>query len=352
MDFSRIRHFIFLGLLALSTLAFFYIVRSFIYPIFWALVFAVMFFPLFKKIEKKIRNSTASSLLTLFIIFLIIIIPVTIIGTIVVRESMELYTSMQGTSINNSIYQITEWIKHNQMIAKLNLNNQWWADRVTDLSQTTINFIFSSLKNFTQNSLEFLGLLLIMFFTLFYFLKDGEKILKRLTYLSPLGDKYDKDLYKKFTSTVRSTLKGALVIGGLQAITGGIIFAITGINGALIWAMVMFLLALVPILSSMIVWLPAGIIMLILGHIWQGVLILTVGIVIMSTVDNLLRPIIIGKGSQMHPLLILFSTLGGIFAFGISGFIIGPVIAALLVSLWEMYEQYFREELKDNNDFK
>jgi predicted PurR-regulated permease PerM len=125
---------------------------------------------------------------------------------------------------------------------------------------------------------------------------------------------------------------------------GGIVFFITGIEGALIWGLLMIIMAVVPVVGCSIIWGPAGILMLLTGHIWEGILILAFGVLVISTIDNLLRPILIGKDVEMHPLLIFLSTLGGIVLFGFSGFVIGPIIASMMLAIWEMYDEFFRKD--------
>jgi len=191
-------------------------------------------------------------------------------------------------------------------------------------------------------------MLFIMFYTLFFFLRDGKKILEHLMHLSPLGNKYETMLYEKFTSTSRATLKGTFLVGCVQGTLGGLLFLAVGIPGALIWGLMMVALSIVPAVGCSIIWLPTGIIMLLMGNIWQGITILLFGTLVISNIDNLIRPPLVGKDIQMHPLLVLFSTLGGIFIFGISGFIIGPVIAALFTSVISIYDHYYRNELSNN----
>jgi len=152
-------------------------------------------------------------------------------------------------------------------------------------------------------------------------------------------------LYERFTSAARATLKGTLVIAFLQGSLGGLLFFAVGIEGALVWWVLMVFLAVIPGVGCSIVWLPACIAMLFTGHIWEGVVIFVTGVLVISSVDNILRPILVGRDIQMHPLLILFSTLGGIAGFGISGVVIGPIITALLLSLWEMSGRYFENKL-------
>jgi predicted PurR-regulated permease PerM len=163
-------------------------------------------------------------------------------------------------------------------------------------------------------------------------------------HLVPLGNKYEKILYTKFTETAFSALKGTLIIGGIQGLLGGLMFAFLGIQGAAIWGIIMVFLSILPTGPSL-VWLPTAIILLINGQIWQGLTLLFFGLLVISVIDNLLRPILVGKETKLHPLLILFSTLGGIILFGFTGFIIGPILAALVVSMWNIYDDHYKDEL-------
>ena len=159
-------------------------------------------------------------------------------------------------------------------------------------------------------------------------------------HLSPLGDKYETLLYKKFTSTTKATLKGTLIIGGVQGFLGGITFWIAGIEGAFVWGIMMLIVSIIPAIGPFLIWFPATIILLAIGNIWQG---------IFYTVSWGDTPDV-GKDAGLHPLIVLFSTLGGLLVFGISGFIIGPVIAALFLSIITIYNEYYRKELKNNQN--
>jgi len=154
-------------------------------------------------------------------------------------------------------------------------------------------------------------------------------------------------LYKLLTSTTRATLKSTLIIGGIQGSLGGILFFIAGIEGALIWGTIMVFLAIIPAVGPPLVLIPAGIISLLLGNVGAAILLL-VGAFVISMIDNLIRPPLIGRDIQMHPLVVLFATLGGITLFGISGFVIGPIIAALYTSIMSIYEHYYKTELSNN----
>ncbi len=350
MDFSKIRNYLFLGLLFIVTIIFLLLLKPFAYPLFWAAVIAGLFYPLYRRLNAWFKHENLSAIITLSAVIVIIIVPLAIIVTLLIKESLILYGTISNNSdqLGNTIHQITNFIKHNSYNKQLRIDEDFWVQKFSEIGQTVLNYIFTFLKDFTQNSLTFIVLFVVMLYTLFFFIRDGEKMLKKLLYLSPLGDRYEIMLYKKFTAAASAIIKGTIIIGGLQGMIGGVVFALSGIQGALIWGIIMTLFSVIPGVGSSIIWLPAALMMFLTGRIWQGTMILVVGTLIISTVDNLLRPLLVGKRLEMHPLFILFSTLGGIILFGISGFMIGPIMAALFLAFWEMYEEYYRNELSHN----
>jgi len=350
MDFSKLRNIVFFGILGLITLLFLYLLRPFFITIFWAAVIAGIFYPLFIKLKKYLKSENLSVLATLLAVFIIIVIPLTIISSLLIKESLEISTSItnQKSQLVNYIKETVSWVQNNQYTKSLNLDQATIVEKTTEGAKTVTTWLLKQLTILAQNSLLFLAMLLIMFYTLFYFLRDGKQMLEKLMYLSPLGDKNEILLYNKFTSTARAAIKGTLLVGLIQGALGGIMFYIAGIQGAIIWGIIMVVASIIPAVGASIIWLPAAIIMLILGNTWEGIMMFIVGGAVIGTVDNLLRPILVGKDTAIHPLLILFSTLGGIALFGISGFVIGPIVVALFLALWEMYAHHYRKELKNN----
>ncbi|MDP1709340.1 MAG: AI-2E family transporter, partial [Candidatus Komeilibacteria bacterium] len=344
------RNFIFLGLLGIVTVIFLYIIKTFAYPLLWAAIIAGIFYPVYSWLTAKLKYHTLSAGLTLILVFLVIIIPLSLITSLLIKESVDIYNTADNNSsqIKSTLQNSFEWIKNNPLTAKLQINENFWLEKLSEIAKTSTAYIFTTLKAFTQNSLVFLLMFAIMLYALFFFLRDGDKMLKKMTHLCPLGDKYEKMLYKRFISTARATLKGTIIVGSIQALLGGLLFYYFGIQGVVIWTLVMFFLAIIPGIGCSPVWFLAGLILLITGQTWQGLTMWAVGFLIISTVDNILRPVLVGKDTQMHPLLVFLSTLGGIAVFGISGFIIGPIITALLLSFWEMYEEYYKNELDHN----
>jgi predicted PurR-regulated permease PerM len=350
MDFSKMRNFLFLALLAAVTVAFIWVIKTFAYPIFWAAIIAGMFYPIYRLINRKLNVPNLSTAITMMITVLVIVVPLVLVGTLVVNQSIDMYNSLSQNSgsIKTGVSAAVDWVKNNPLTSQLNIDQSTITAKFTELAQSLTSFLLNSAKSFTQNSVVFLIMLFITFYSLFFFIRDGEKLLKKLMHLCPLGDDQEKMLYNKFTSTTRATIKGSLIVGLIQGTLGGLMFWVAGIDGAIIWGILMVLLASVPGIGPYFVWLPAAIIMIILGHTWTGVGMILFGALVIGTVDNILRPMLVGKDSQMHPLLVLLSTLGGIAVFGISGFIIGPIIASLMLAFWEMYEAHYRKQLEKN----
>ncbi|MFH1947344.1 MAG: AI-2E family transporter [Candidatus Magasanikbacteria bacterium] len=348
LGFTKMRSSFFFGLIIILAIAILYILRPFIYPIFWAAVIAMMFYPFYSWLNNHLKAPNLTGFITLVITIVVIFLPLIFISSLLVNESIDLYQSVSKWNIGKQIEVATKWLEGTSLAPLIEGTRNEWASYVANTAKSLSIFLFNNVKNVTQFSLRLIFMMFIMFYTLFYFLKDGEKMLKRLMHLSPLGNEYEKMLYDKFRSTARATLKGTFIVGGIQGILGGILFWATGIEGALIWGVVMIGLSIIPAIGSFIIWLPAAILMLALGNIWQGVTILLVGTLLISTIDNILRPPLVGKDIQMHPLLVLFSTLGGIILFGISGFVIGPIIASLFVAVMAIYDHHYRNELENN----
>jgi len=347
-NFNKMRSVFFFSLIIILSIVLLYIFQPFFYPIFWAAIIAITFYPLYKWILRYLKWPGLSSLITLILIFVILFIPLITLSSLVVNESINLYNKASSGDWFGQVKNASHWFDNTSLAPlseKLQTN---WASYAESAAKNVSLFLFEGIKSLTQNSVRFVFLLFIMFYSLYFFFKDGSQILKKIMHLSPLGDTYEEMLYDRFTSTAWATLKGTFIVGTIQGTLGGILFWLMGIEGALIWGILMTALSTIPGVGSSIIWFPAAIIMLLLGNTWQGFTMLFVGLLIISTIDNLLRPVLVGKNIQMHPLIVLFSTLGGIFVFGISGFVIGPVIAALFSAIITIYEHHYRTELSKN----
>jgi predicted PurR-regulated permease PerM len=342
MHTSRVQHILFFTVLVIVSLLFLYILKPFFSPLFWAAVIASIFRPLYERLNGKLNRPGLCAVIIFLLIAFIIILPGSIIGSLLFSESMYMYESFSADSgrIESMVKSITGAVKDNPYVARLHINEQFWTEKISEIARSISNYIFVNLKDLTQNTLVFLVQFAVMLYTLFFFIRDGDTFLGMVMRVFSLGQEREKVLSERFVTTARATLKVTMIIGGIQGSLGGLMFWITGIEGALMWGVVMILFSIVPVVGCSIIWIPAGVIMLLMGHFWKGMIILAFGVFVISMVDNLLRPILIGRDVQMHPLLIFLSTLGGISLFGFSGFVIGPIITSLLLAMWAMYDQF------------
>ena len=183
-----------------------------------------------------------------------------------------------------------------------------------------------------------------MLYLLFFFLRDGPRMVEALVRALPLGDQRERHLLGRFAEVSRATIKGTLVVGIVQGAIGGIAFAVLGIGAPVLWGVVMALLSILPVVGTALVWLPTAIILIVNGQIFGGVALILVGVFAIGLIDNLLRPILVGRDTRLPDYLILLATLGGLAGFGLAGIIIGPIIAAFFISVWHMAEQEFNAD--------
>ncbi|EKD76277.1 MAG: permease [uncultured bacterium] len=348
MDFKKIQSYTLITALVGITLLFAWMIRPYIYPIFWAGVLAALFYPLYKKILLRCHGKAGLAAgITEIIIVLIFLIPFIGIVLLIIQQAFSVYKDVAADDVLGQVTGYFDALKNwpilNRLISSVDVADL--SQRLVSVSSAVTTWAYQLVAKGGQNTARWLFQLFIMLYTLYYFMQDGEKLLKRLMHLLPLGDRYELILYQRFVSTSRATLKGTLLIGLIQGTIATIAFLIADVPASIFWGMIMVMLAIIPGVGGSIVMIPAIVIMLLLGNYWQAAVI-AVGLVISSTIDNFLRGPLVGKDAQMHPLFIFFSTLGGILAFGISGIVIGPVITAFLLSLWQIYEEKYKTQLE------
>ena len=185
-----------------------------------------------------------------------------------------------------------------------------------------------------------------MLYLLFFLLRDGSSVTEKIKQAIPLHREHKRQLFSKFTTVIRATVKGNIVVAAAQGTLGGAMFWFLDIQGALLWGVLMAVMSLLPAIGAGLIWAPVAIYFLITGAIWQGVTLIIYGILVIGLIDNILRPILVGKDTQMPDYVVLISTLGGISIFGLNGFVIGPVIAALFIATWDLFTS--EREATDN----
>jgi predicted PurR-regulated permease PerM len=336
----KARRLLFIALAGVVALLSLYLLKPFFFAMFWAVVIAGLFQPVYRRLQAKKNLPSLNAAVTLLLVIVVIILPAGVLATLLVNESIEIYSSIDTDtySLENKIRDLADRLAAHPWTARLHLNSETLIERFTEVVKNLANVIFKSLTGLTQNTLMFLVKFAVMLYALFFFIRDGDRMLGRAKTLFALGKDRELILYERFVTTARATLKVTFLIGGIQGLLGGILFYLVGVKGALTWGVIMVLTSIIPGVGCSIIWAPAGLILLFTGHFWEGIVVLLSGALVISTVDSLLRPILLGRDVQMHPLLIFLSTLGGIAVFGISGFVIGPIVAALLLSILDMYE--------------
>src|SRR5690606_26393642 len=198
-------------------------------------------------------------------------------------------------------------------------------------------FLATRAASIGQNTFQFIVQMFVMLYLLFFLLRDGDEIARRIRAAVPLGPEQRQGLFRKFTQVIRATVKGNVVIAVLQGVLGGLIFWLLGIHAALFWAVVMAILSLLPAVGTALVWGPVAIYFIATGSVWQGIVLVAYGILVIGLVDNVVRPILVGKDTKMPDYIVLISTLGGLAVFGVNGFVIGPLIAALFMVAWSIF---------------
>ncbi len=346
-----IKHIFFFTILVAATLAFIFILKPFFEPILWAVTLAIIFSPLHKFILRKLKNkNNLSAFITLLLILFTVVVPATTLSIAVVNEGADLYND-----IREGVYDFSKpiaWVQNSlpvvtDLLSKVGIDFEKLKEGFSSTALNTSQWVATNLLNIGQNALTFTVLFFLMLYLLFFFLRDGKNLIELIIRVLPIGDDAERHLLSKFAEVSRATVKGTLVVGIIQGTLGGIMFALLGIESAVFWGVVMIGLSILPAVGSALVWVPAAIIFLANGEIVKGVILLVVGALLIGMIDNVLRPILVGRDTKMPDYLILLSTLGGLGLFGLSGFVIGPIIAAFFLAIWVMFEaEYHPDSIK------
>ncbi len=334
-------------LLGISIL-FLALVKPFLQIVFIAALFAALFTPLYRTIKNYVggRGGLASAL-TLLTVILFIIVPLGFLLGTVTSQAIDIANTAapwvrQQLATPGLITQTLEGLPFYSVIEPY---RELALSRLGDMAGIVSSWLVDALQSATLGTFSALLSIVLVLYTLFFFLIDGDRLLFYMLYYLPLNDEDETKLLQRFTSVTRATLKGTAVIGLLQGALAGLALHLAGIPSALFWAVAMMVLSVVPGIGTALVWVPAVIYLLVGGHYASAAGVGVFCAVVVGTVDNVLRPKLVGNDTQMHELMIFFSTLGGLLMFGFMGFVIGPIIAALFVTLWELYGDEFRHWL-------
>lgn len=333
----------FILLLALATIAFIWVIEPFWGAVFWSVVLALLFHPLQRKMSAWMAGRhNVSALITLSVILLMVVLPIFLLVMSIANELSNLYQSVQSGQINiNQI--IDRFLEALPQQVYAYLQSAGLADqavlrqKVSQLALKAFQFWATGALNFGQVTAGFFVGFGVMLYMLFFMLRDGVQIAGMVKRAIPLDSDTKQHLLRKLTTVVRATVKGNIVVAVTQGVLGGGIFWALGLPSALLWGTVMALLSLLPAVGSALIWVPVAIYLLLTGAMLKGMVLIVFGALVIGTVDNILRPILVGKDTRMPDYLVLVSTLGGISVFGLSGFVVGPLVAALFVASWDLF---------------
>ena len=344
----------FFVLVAITTIAFLLLIGSFLMPVFWAAVLATVFFPLQSRYVARFggRRSLAA-LATILTIIGLVVVPLLVVGVAMSREALDLHDRITSGALD--LQAPVRFLKGLTPVATdylrgFGLDVEAWMQRLSSSAVAVSQFLAASALGIGQDVLRIAALFFLTLYILFFFLRDGSRLVAMLIRVVPLQDVRERELLAKFADVSRATIKGTLVVGIVQGAIGGILFWALGIPAPVFWGTLMTMFSVLPAVGPGLIWLPAAVILMAMGHIVKGLIVIAAGVLVIGLVDNVLRPILVGRDTQMPDYLVLLATLGGLAVFGVSGFVIGPVIAAFFLVVWEMFAQEHAERTITQGD--
>lgn len=333
----------FITLLVGVTLAFGFILWPFSGAVFWGATLAILFSSVNRWLLKRWggRRSLAA-LGTLMVILLLVILPIALITGSLIQEASSIYARVQSGDINFGRYfqqimgSLPQWAM--DLLNRFNLGD---AAAIQQKVGATLaqgsKTIATQVLSIGQNTFDFLVSFVVMLYLLFFLIRDGASLAMQVREAVPLNPDHKRDLFGKFTTVVRATVKGNVAVAVAQGTLGGIAFWLVDVHGFILWAVLMAFLSLLPAIGAAIIWGPVALYFLATGAFIKAGILLFVGVFVIGLVDNILRPLLVGKDTQMPDYVVLISTIGGMAIFGLNGFVIGPAIAAMFIAVWTLF---------------
>jgi predicted PurR-regulated permease PerM len=330
-------------LLAAVTAAFVWILLPFYGTVLWGAIIALLFHPLFRWLlprMKQRRNSAA--LVTIVAALVVVVLPAVLVLVSLANEAAQLYERIDSGELRpaQKLREMFDLLPDSLagLLDRVGLGNFDLLQRkLADVFRQGSQFIATQTLNLGQDVLGLVVGLFITMYLAFFLVRDGSAIVRAVREAIPLPPDHKQELLEKFGTVLRATVKGNLVVAIVQGALGGLAFWVLGVNAALLWAVLMMLLSLLPAVGAGVVWGPVAIWLFATGAVWQAVALTAFGVLVIGLVDNLLRPLLVGKDTGMPDYLIMITTVGGIAAMGINGFVIGPMIAAMFVAVWGIH---------------
>jgi predicted PurR-regulated permease PerM len=350
MNETRFRRTFLLLLVAAISVAFVAMIRAFVLTILLAATFTGLSYPVYLRLLRAFGNrAPLAAVATLVIVLFLVLAPLVVVLGAGASEALSM-TETVGPRLTKLVSEPTAVDAQLQRLPGYSYIAPYREQILTKLGELiggASAFVLNVLSATTRATALFVFHTFVLLYAMYFFLTGGPQLLRGILAYVPLADVDKQRMLEKFVSVTRATLKGTLIIGGAQGSLGGLAFWVAGIEGPVFWGTVMTVLSIIPGVGGALVWVPAVIFLAATGEFWTAAALAAFMSLVVGTVDNLLRPRLVGRDTQLHELLIFLSTLGGLMFFGASGFILGPVLAALFVTVWEMFGIAFRHELAE-----
>lgn len=331
------------------TVLFFFMVKGFLMAILLSAIFSGIMYGVYDSLKERLKGrASLASILTVLIFFMLIFLPLVGFAFLLVEQAIDAGETLVP-AIQERIAHPDSFVKELEaipLVHRIYPDEEKLLTTIKDLVDSLGFFMVSSLSHITTGAANFLFEVFIFLFAMYYFLIHGKVYINKLLYYLPLHTSEERMLLNKFIAVTKATLKGTLIIGVVQGGLGAIAMAVAGIDNTIFWGVVMAVLSIIPALGPAVVWAPAGVFLFVGGHVAEGIGLILFGAIVIGNIDNLIRPRLMGKDTQLPDLMILFSTLGGLALFGMSGIIIGPIIAALFITMLEIYAFTFKDYLE------
>ncbi|ELY4520440.1 AI-2E family transporter [Cronobacter muytjensii] len=333
----------FILILFIVSILFFNLIKPYLSAVLWAVILAVIFYPIKRRLCHAMGGrASIASLLTVVLICLLVFAPLAVITSSLIKEFNTVYSDLQANNTTLSVLLadvvriLPDWAQ--QMLAENQLDSATAIqEKISGAALKGSQYVAGSIFLISRNTFSVVVGFGIMLYLLFFLLKDGPRLVSMVLNALPLSDKVKQRLFRRFAAVARATVKGTVVVAVVQGVLGGVAFYFAGIGASILWGALMAFLSLVPAVGTALIWVPAVIYLFTTGAIVKAVLLTAFFIVVVGLADNLLRPLLVGKDIRMPDWLILLATLGGLEVYGINGFVVGPLIAALFVTCWNTF---------------
>jgi len=329
-------------LLAVCAVALGWIVLAFYSAILWGVILALLLMPLYLRILHRVHgHQNTAAALALLVVVVMGVVPFVLITTALARQASDIYLLISAGTWKPAAFlralfeRFPDWLT--ALLTYLGIAN---GDELLSRADAALvqgsRWIATQTLGIGLSTFDFASSLCIALYLAFFLLRDGDHLSQSVWRTVPLHADQKAELRNRFTAVVRATIKGSLAIAALQGTLGGLAFYYLGVQGALLWSILMAVASLIPVVGTALVWLPVAVYFLLTGDAWKALQLTVYGVVVIGLIDNLVRPVLVGRGARLPDYVVMVTTLGGIAALGLNGFVIGPAIAAMFVAVWHI----------------